>query len=87
MKKTAELFINSLGPQDLAGLVYTGTTAKFSQNLTADRAKLLKALPSVPGQRQHALWYGNPEGDQALVWRTRKLFVSSMPSSISWRAF
>ncbi len=48
MKKTVELFINTLGPEDLAGIVFTGTTAKYSQNLTSDRPKLLKAVQAYP---------------------------------------
>jgi VWFA-related protein len=48
MKKAAALFIHTLGPKDLAGVVFTGTTAKFSQNLTADRAKLMKAIDAYP---------------------------------------
>jgi len=48
MKKAVEFFVASLGPQDLAGIVFTGTTAKHSQNLTSDRTKLLKALRAYP---------------------------------------
>jgi len=65
MRKTAELFINTLGPQDLAGLVYTGTTAKFSQNLTSDHAKLLKALSAYP-DNDSTLWLGTG-GQQACL--------------------
>jgi VWFA-related protein len=48
MKRTVELFISLLGPEDLAGIVFTGTTAKYSQNLTGDRAKLVKAVQAYP---------------------------------------
>ena len=48
MKKTVGLFVDTMGPQDLVAISFTGTTAKFSQNLTNDRAKLMKALGAYP---------------------------------------
>jgi VWFA-related protein len=47
MKKSAALLINSLGPADLAALVFTNNTRK-SQNLTDDHARLLKAIEAYP---------------------------------------
>ena len=48
MKKTAEAFVEMLGPRDMAGVVYTGTTKKHAQNLTTDRAKLTRAVGAYP---------------------------------------
>ena len=45
--ETAGMFIDALGPQDLAAVVFTATV-KASQGLTSDRAKLLKALQAAP---------------------------------------
>ncbi|HEX5070694.1 MAG TPA: VWA domain-containing protein [Vicinamibacterales bacterium] len=66
MRQSAELFINSLGAQDLAGLVYTGTTSKFSQNLTSDRAKLMKSLDAYPAN-DSTLWLSADPGAQCLA--------------------
>ena len=48
MKRTAEEFLDLLGPKDLAGVVFTGTAYRLGQNLTSDRAKLTKAVRSYP---------------------------------------
>ena len=47
MLKTAEAFVEALGPQDLAAIVFTQQVKK-SQNLTDDRNKLLTAIRSYP---------------------------------------
>ena len=48
MKKTVTQFVDMLGEQDLAAIVFTGTAYRLSQNLTTDRAKLLKAIQNYP---------------------------------------
>ena len=48
LKKTTELFIDTLGPNDLAAVVFTGATYKSNQSLTQDRNKLLKAVQAYP---------------------------------------
>ena len=48
MRVAAQTFIETLGPRDLAGVTFTGTTGKYSQNLTSDKAKLSKALQAYP---------------------------------------
>jgi len=48
LRKTAELFIDMLGPKDLAAVVFTGTTYKSNQGLTSDRNKLLTAVGAYP---------------------------------------
>jgi VWFA-related protein len=45
--RTAEAFVDLLGPRDLAAVVFT-EHVKLSQNLTSDRARLLKAIRSLP---------------------------------------
>jgi VWFA-related protein len=62
MRQAVEFFITSLGPQDLAGLVYTGATAKYSQNLTSDRAKLRTALAAYP-DNDSTLWNGGGQAE------------------------
>ncbi len=47
MKKSAALFIDTLGPADLAALVFTNNT-RASQNLTTDHARLIKAVQAYP---------------------------------------
>ena len=48
MKKSVGLFVDTMGAQDLVAIAFTGTTSKFSQNLTNDRAKLMKAIGAYP---------------------------------------
>ena len=48
MRRTATQFVDMLGDQDLAAIVFTGAAYRLSQNLTSDRAKLLKAIQSYP---------------------------------------
>jgi VWFA-related protein len=48
LQKTAGLFIDMLGPQDLAAVVFTGATYRSNQGLTADRNKLTKAVAAYP---------------------------------------
>ena len=45
--RTAEAFVELMGPKDLAAVVFT-EQVKLSQNLTNDRARLLKAIRSLP---------------------------------------
>src|SRR5262245_20078309 len=48
LQQTAELFIDTLGPKDLAAVVFTGATYRSNQGLTVDRSKLLKAVRAYP---------------------------------------
>jgi VWFA-related protein len=48
LQKTAALFIDMLGPKDLAAVVFTGATYRSNQGLTADRNKLTKAVAAYP---------------------------------------
>jgi VWFA-related protein len=47
MKEGAEAFLRSLGPLDLAAIVFTQRT-KFNQNLTSDKRKLIDAIRAFP---------------------------------------
>ena len=47
MKKDAAQFLEDLGPKDQAAIVFTNLR-QYNQNLTADRAKLLRALAAYP---------------------------------------
>lgn len=47
MKDGAEAFLKSLGPLDLAAVVFTQRT-KLNQNLTADKARLIAAIRAFP---------------------------------------
>ena len=47
MKDGAEAFLKSLGPLDLAAVVFTQRT-KLNQNLTADKAKLIASIRAFP---------------------------------------
>ena len=47
MKKSVKLFIESLGPNDGVGLVYSNGT-RDSQNITRDHARLLAAIAAYP---------------------------------------
>jgi hypothetical protein len=48
MKKSVATFVNQLGPDDVAGLIFPGQ-ADFSQNFTRDKARLINAVE----------WYGS----------------------------
>lgn len=48
LQKTAELFIDTLGPKDLAAVVFTGATYRSNQGLTSDRNKLLTSVRKYP---------------------------------------
>jgi VWFA-related protein len=48
MKRSVEQFIDLLGPKDLVAVVFTGLAYPLNQNLTADKAKVLKTIRSYP---------------------------------------
>lgn len=48
MKESATQFVQALGPKDLAAVVFTGTHHRQGQNLTLDRARLIRAIQSYP---------------------------------------
>jgi len=48
MKRSVEQFIDLLGPKDLVAVVFTGLGYPLNQNLTADKAKVLKTIRNYP---------------------------------------
>ena len=69
MKDGAEAFLKSLGPLDLAAVLFTQRTS-FSQSLTADKAKLMaaiRAFPSAGGGDLLPKYMLNPKTGQGLV--------------------
>lgn len=48
MKRSVEQFIDLLGPKDLVAVVFTGLGYPLNQNLTSDKAKVLKTIRNYP---------------------------------------
>ena len=55
MKSSATKLVESLGEKDLAAVIFTGANYRLNQNLTLDRARLIKAVNNYPDLDQNLL--------------------------------